>query len=322
MFLKRIFSPISNIQYPIFNIQYSLFIILFALTSMYAWANKEPNEFSIYLGGGLSSIHHQDAPRANFFNGYAVDLGVGYTYFFHANWGIYFGAGAGIYNTQKTIDMEALNPNMTDINGHSFDLYTTTDYSEAFQTLFLNVPFMLQYQSKQNVQGWRQRNSQYRSFYAMGGVKVGVPFKDSYESQITTITNSAYYPDLDNWATTQRFAGLGTFDDGVSSEGELKLAAPSLRLALEAGLKWRLKGNMLLYTGVYCDFGFNNTARNTRMPINNHIAVDHLTDFTLITFSEKVDMMTAGIMVRLAFLQISKKYTCPYNPYRGINETF
>ena len=284
-------------------------LFLFVLISLCASAqivqNKDPNEISVYAGGGLSAIHHQPG----FFNGYAVDFGIGYTLYIQQNWGIYFGLGPGIYNTRKKINSDVFTPGLTDRNGYLFDLYTNFDYEDAFQMMFLNIPVMLQYQTKQKQQSQSQKK-RHESFYTMVGIKAAIPFKDKYESKIKTMTNAAYYPDFDNWAATQKFAGLGTFNDESISGGYLNLVSPCIRLALESGVKWRLNDDFLLYTGAYCDIGMNKIYKNTRRSIRNHIAVDHITDFTLLTFSEKIDMISAGIILRLAFSRQAQKAYC------------
>ena len=292
-------------------------ILLFALTNMCVTAqirpNKDPNEISIHIGGGLSSFHHIHAPNVDFLNGYAVDFGIGYTYYFHQNWGLFFGVVPEIFNTKQNINLDVLTPHLTDKNGYIFDLYTKANYNESFQTIFLNIPVMLQFQTKQKkVQSWNRSQKRYKCFYVMGGIKAGIPLKDRYKSGITTITNAAYYPELNNWAATQRFAGLGTFDDGSRNDGNLNLKTPCLRVAFEAGFKWRFKTNYLLYTGAYCDFGLNTTANSVRTPLHNHIAVDHITDFTLLTFSDRLNIMTAGVVVRLAYFRLVQNVFCPY----------
>ena len=297
-------------------------IILFTLSGICASAqvrsDTDPGEFSIYLGGGLSSIHHQDAPRNGFFNGYAIDFGVGYTYYFHRNWGIFVGLGPGIYNTRKPVDLDLLTTGLsvaTATETLQYELYTQAAYQEAFQITFINLPVMLRYQTQQNTVSWRRTQDSYNGFYAMGGINAGFPLIDTYQSEITTVTNAAYFPELDNWAATQRFAGLGTFDDGIVADGDLALDL-SLRLALEAGFKWRLKNNFLLYTGAFCNFGLNNTTQSTREPVRNNIAADRLTDFPFITFSDKIDMLTVGVILRLAFFR--KPQNCPFNPYGSV----
>ena len=161
-------------------------IFLLVIVSINASAqktqNKDPNEISIHIGGGLSSIHHQ----IGIFNGYTVDFGIGYTFYIHQNWGIYFGLEPGIYNTRKNANLDVFTPDLTDKNGYLFDLYTNLDYGEAFQMIFLNIPVMLQYQKKQKNQSQIQKQNRYEGFYAMGGVKAAIPIKDKYESKITT----------------------------------------------------------------------------------------------------------------------------------------
>ena len=291
-------------------------ILLFALLmmSMYASAqvlrNADPSEFSIFLGGGLTSIHHKDAPRAGFFNGSAIELGIGYTHFLNRNWGIFLGAGPGIYKTDKFADLDVFTPELTDRNGYRFELYTQSDFNEAFQITFLNIPVMLLYQTKPRNPTWQHRYKNYQSFYMMGGIKAGIPFKNSYESGITRITNAAYYPEMDNWAATQLFAGLGTFNESRDYHGDLELDI-SFKIALEAGFKWRLNDRFFVYTGAFCDIGVRNTTQETRAPLRNYIAVDHITDFTLLTFSESLNMTTFGVIVRLSFFRSPDRSFCP-----------
>ena len=310
------------------NINHTIIIvtILFTLSGICAsaqgrFSDKDPGEFSIFLGGGLSSIHHKDAPGDVFFNGSSIDFGIGYTHYFNRNWGIFAGLGPGIYNTRKSVNFDEFNPQMTSPMHHNdiFDLYSNIDYNETFEILFLNLPVMLRYQSQQNILTRRQSQSANNGFYAMGGVIVGLPLKDAYASEITRITNRAYFPELDNWMGTQEFAGFGVFNDVVGDDGNMNLDL-SIRLALEAGLKWRLNNNFMLYTGIYGTFGLNNTTKNTREPYLNHIAVNggYLPNFTLLSFSDKIDMMTVGKILRLAFFK--QPNDCAFNPYRSVRK--
>ena len=298
--------------------KYSTIILFIILTVMHTSAQirvrdtQDPNEIHLYLGGGLSSIHHQLAPYNRLFNGYAIDFGIGHLHYFNKNWGVYLGMGAGLYNTKKNVDVDLFTPNLTDQNNYQFDLYTKIEYREAFQKMYMGLPVMLHFQTSSKNRSWRQKQRKYKNFYVMGGVKANIPFKDRYESAISKITNSAYYPEMDNWAATQKFAGLGVFNDGSSFEGNLEIEMPLLMLAFETGIKWRFKENCLLYTGIFFDYGFHNTVRNSRPSVHNDIAVDHITDFTLMTFSEKIDMINAGIIFRLALFRSPRRAYCPY----------
>jgi len=288
------------------------FIILFAAISIYSSAQsfssvrKAPNELSIHGGAGLLSF----MPISSVFNGYALDLGMGYTYFLNSNWGIYAGVGPAIYHAKILENISVLTPNLTDRNGYIFDLQTTSDYTETHKTMFLNIPVMLQYQKIQKqLSGWKQMRGR-QGFYVMGGVKACIPLNGQHESKNTALTNLAYYPELDNWAGTQRFAGLGEFD-GKKLDGNIELA-PFMMIALEAGIKWRLNRTLLLYTGAFFDYGLNNIAKNERAPFRNYVAVDQFTDFPLLAFPDRMNMMAAGIKLRLAFFREPTTGICPY----------
>ena len=298
-----------------------LLFLLFFFASMHLSAqvpsNIPPNEISFHLGGGLPSIHYQNAPRSGFFNGYAVDLGIGYTLLFHKNWGIYLGLEHGIYNTRKLADFDLLTSRLTDQNGYIFDLHSTTSYSEAFKTAFLNVPLMFLFQTTRGniFETWSKNRNLRQGFYAMGGVRTAIPIRDNYESRITSLTYSAYYPEIDNWGATQNFAGLGNHE-GYGYNGDIELEM-SWRLSLEAGFKWRLSYNFVIYTGAFCDIGLNNPIKNIREPFRNHIAIDHITNFTLLEFPNRANIVIAGIKLRLALSRLQKGH-CPYNPYREL----
>jgi hypothetical protein len=289
-------------------------VILLAAASMTAPAQvlkKTPNEISLHLGGGLTSVNYQFAPDVSSFNGYNLDFGAGYTYFFNEVLGIYIGGGMSLYNAQKHADIKMLTSGMTDKNGYQFDLHTRFACNEVHNITFFNIPVMLLFQQKPRIEELRRSLHKQRSvFYVMGGIKVAIPFKDDYVSDIPKINNLAYYPDMNNWAGTQRFAGLDTFD-GRTSVGNLGIVT-SWMLALEAGMKTRLNDNFSLYTGVYCDFVLNSVIGSARMPVRNFIAVDHLTDFTLMSFSDRMNIMAAGIRVRLAYYRVRPKVHCPY----------
>ena len=284
-------------------------------------AQKRPNEFSefsIYGGLGLSLIPYELTPDAHFLYGSDLHFGVGYTYFFSESWGIHIGAGPTFYKVKQNIDLNFKNPDLTDSNGYVFDLFTHTNYGETHKMTFLTVPLMLHYEPKSRRQkrAWWKTNKAEHVFYAMGGVKTSMPYKSGYEAGIKTINNKAYYPELDNWAATQKFAGLGEFDGNtVESEFDLGL---SFTLALEAGIKWRLNGYKYLYTGVYFDYGLNNIDRTeiSRKPVRNNINVESFTDFTILTYPDKIQIMSIGINVRLAFYRAPN--SCKHNPYRHL----
>ena len=178
-----------------------------------------------------------------------------------------------------------------------FDLHTTlSGYSENQKAMFLNIPVMALFQIEQ--------------FYAMSGAKIGIPVNGKYSSKNATITNEAYYTELDNWLTTQTFAGYGEFR-GRDSDGKIDLGV-SVALALEAGMKWGIGDKLSLYTGAYFDYGLTNVVKggNTQFVSYNANSAENFTTNSVLssytdnsksaTFTDKVNMTAIGIKLRLA----------------------
>jgi len=281
--------------------------LLFVLSvTISAQTQNENNEFSIGAGAGLLSL----SPVSGIFNGYALDFGIGYKYFFHQNWGVHVGAGAGLFDAKTSMGVNRLTPGLTDRNGLAFELHTVTNYIETHNVMFLNIPLMLQYQTlpKQRRSN-RETRVRREGAYVAGGVKAIIPLQSRFESNNTSLRNLAYYPDLDNWAGTQRFAGLGVFD-GKNLDGNFELET-FFALALEAGMKWRLHRNRLLYAGVFLDYGLTSIAKENRTPFLNYVAIEHLTNFPILEFSNKMNVMTVGVKLRLAFFAGSSDVSCP-----------
>jgi hypothetical protein len=144
---------------------------------------------------------------------------------------------------------------------------------------------------------------QTKKFYLMGGVKIGVPVKGKFSVTDATLTNSAYYPELDNTLTDPRFAGLGAFSK-ISAEGKMPLQL-SVALSLETGIKWKIGGLFALYAGLYLDYGLSNIAKPGPSFIN--YSSQEPTKFTnncaALYLTEKMNVMAIGVKMRFAFMK-------------------
>ena len=253
------------------------------------------HEFSIYGGGGSSSLHYQ-IPSGNVSGGYGGYFGLGYTCIFIDSWGIHTGAALGLYGAKVSLDgVEIITTSLVDSDDDLFNLHTTlTAYNETQKAMYLTIPVMVQYQRKKS-----------KGFYVMGGVKTGVPLSGKYSLSGKTLTNKGYYPKFGNWATEQEFAGYGVFDE-KSFDGRLKFDV-SLILALEAGMKFSIGRELSLYAGAYFDFGLNNVAKNSHLPFIAYSS-DNASGFNassvLESLGEKVNMMAVGVKLRLALKTI------------------
>ena len=286
----------------------TLFVILFSLSSLHLSAQKKSIEWSLYGGGGLSFFGYQSPQSKTRSFGYNWDAGVGFTTFMSYQWGFHVGLGIGQYNVNNRVNdlNNPTHPRLIDSEGHPFDLYCTlSGYTETHKATFLEIPLMLQFQTKiKNAGNWKK--SQKQSFYAMAGFKFLVLFKRNYEAQVTTLFKKAYYPEVDNWAGTQIFAGLGKFP-GNNADGNFGMGLIAA-IALETGIKWRVRENLNLYTGVYFDCGLNDPTKKFRKEVGNYTSPESLEDFSLLKFYKKAFLMNVGIKLRVA-LFVPKKIT-------------
>ena len=265
--------------------------------------SAQTHEFSAYLGGGLSTLRYK--PSLGDRSGrMGADFGVGYTNLrsiervtgtetiYRQQWGIHTGIGLSWYNAKANLNnVTAVTPDKRDSEGDRFDLHTKlSGYNEKQNTLYLNIPAMALFQIDR--------------YYAMGGFKFGIPLNRKYKSKDATLTNEAWYIDLENWAKNQTFAGYGTFGP-KKFDGQLDLGV-MVMLALEAGATWRVSSKLTLYTGVYFDYGLNNVAKGKQKDFINYDARnarDFTTNSVVSSFTDKVHMMAFGVKARIAMVK-------------------
>jgi len=289
----------------------TLLIMIYTIFSINVFAQKTLPEFSVYGGGGFSFFAYHPNLRNASSGGFSADAGAGFTFFLHQQWGIHVGTGFGLYNVNvKVKSLQTITPGQEDCDANLYDLHTTlNNYSEIHKSMFLNVPLMVQFQTKQyHSKDWKKNNKP--GFYAMGGIKTLFLLKNSYSSKIISLSNAAYYPEFDNWIATLPALGLGTFD-GKSSEETSKFGT-LVMFALEAGTKWQIGDDLFLYTGAFFDCGLNDPIKGNRKPYSNYTDIESLSGFSIVMFADRINLMTVGIKLRLAFLLSRRCRDCPY----------
>ena len=272
-------------------------LVLLAAFSCLNVFSQATHEISAHLGGGFSPITYKLSAGSKS-GGFGTVFGLGYTYFFDYQLGIQTGVGLGLYNAQADLhDITTISSNLIDNEGDRFDMYTTlSGYKETQSAMYLNIPIMALYQIDM--------------YYFSGGFKIGIPISGKYKSQDAILTNKGYYTEFDNWAETQEFAGYGTFR-GRNIDGNIDFGI-AVMLALEAGMKWFLKNDFMLYSGFYFDCGIINIKNKNQQFINydpqnpehfttNSILDSYYNENESSKFVEKANLMSVGIMVRLSF---------------------
>ena len=278
-------------------------IFFFAATSgMYVSAQRPTHELSAYAATGLSTLRYKPDIGAKG-GGFGGDFGVGYTYFmyrewvagsgtvYNMKWGVHSGVGMGLFNSRADVNkQETVTYGLVDDENDKFDLHTTlNNYSEKQNSIFLNIPVMATLQLNQ--------------YYAMAGVKLGLPLIAKHKAKDVKISNRAYYTEYDNWLEEQEFVGFGPFVRD-EAKGDLDLGL-CVALALEGGIILRLSKTMNLYTGVYADIGLNNVSKAKADLAFINYDVNNPKNFTtnsvMATQSDKTNLIAVGVKVRLGF---------------------
>lgn len=201
------------------------------------------HEFSIYGGGGLSTLNY-DPSIGEQKMGFGGHLGLGYRYFFSPHWGIKIGVEAAFYNAEYKLGRDSTSTPSIDSEGNSFDFrQVRSDYTEDQNAKMLQIPLMLQFHT-----GGNNVN-----FYAAAGAKVGFPLSKEYSGS-GTVKNTGYYDFEDFEYFEEGQENFGTFTE--KTKGNLDLGT-TIFISAETGVRWRLNPNVHLYTGAYVDYGLN-----------------------------------------------------------------
>ena len=285
-----------------------LFIMLFALNSLHVLAQrKAPPEFSIYAEDGISTYCYQPRIKGASSLGNSFDFGFGFTGFFSQQVGIHISAGFGLLNVKSKLDLNYLTLNLEDDNHEPFELHTKLiGYNELHKTMFVSIPVMLQFQTKQK-QYWSWTRTQKAGFYAQAGIKINLLFNNQYETSIDTLFNAGYYTRLNNWAATQYFAGLGKFDKIPNGSGNLDFGVMVL-FSCEAGVKWRIDNNIFVYTGAFFDCALHDPFKDSRRDDIDYSLPLEIKEIPLLKCADKVNLMVVGIKVRFAFSRNQRPY--------------
>ena len=206
------------------------------------------HEFSISGFGGLSTLNYKvNVPQNPYIDGVDRKMGLGggvgldWTYHFSKHWGLRLGVQAALYNAKAKKDFT--------LNGIYMRDQTLIDIDGKLQekqrAVYAQVPLMVQ---------WMTPAGKNHFYVALGG-KFGMRLWDNYK-QIADAkatyhpvynapTRAAYDPEREIHESYRGTIGLKRFDVMGSAE---------------VGMRWTLGNGVGLYTGLYFDYGFLNTA--------------------------------------------------------------
>jgi hypothetical protein len=231
---------------------HSITVFICALLLSAAATAQPRHQFSIHAGGGISTFDYRAAAGKGYF-GFSGTLGLDYTYFFDASWGISTGVSAYLLNGKhKFAAFSETYPSHDGEEDFAFT-YTVKNYSENQQAVLLTIPLMLRMETG--------------LFYAAAGGKIGIPLNAGYKNRADELQTSGYFSQSDLTLHHPAFMGFGTFNN-IGGNDDLKLA-PAFFIAVEAGFRWDR-----FFAGFYLDFSLTGMRKAPEQP-------QHLIPYTL-----------------------------------------
>jgi len=263
------------------------------------YAQQPQHEFSVSLGGGLSSLNYKPSDKGQK-AGFGGQFGLGYRYFITPELSLGTGVEFALFNAKY--NSKSMKTSYMAIDHEFRDEFefrsVVNGFEEKQNTMLLQIPVMAQYQ--------------FGYIYAGGGFKVGIPLSKKFSNKASTLKNTGFYNEEIYEYTTQEFRGFGTFND-ISSKGELDLKT-AFFLSLEGGAKLPLNDNFLLYVGAYFDFGLNSISKKRQntplIEYNSANPTGFVMNSIVISQYSQVDSpsqafidkpLALGIKLRLAF---------------------
>ncbi len=286
------------------------------------------HEFSISGFGGLSTLMYKvDVPENPIIKdvdrklGFGGGIGFDWTYHFDKHWGLRLGLQGALYTSKaetsfSTDNREILwlfannNYNVTKVEG---------SFAEKQRAVYAQVPLMVQ---------WMTPAGNHHFYVALGG-KFGMRLWDNYKQ---TAALSLEKQQIIN-APRRAASTSANSDYDMVDRGNINLKRFDVMGSAEVGMRWTLGNGVGLYTGIYFDYGFLNTAPNglkvdderndgmsilaaevpmtQRMPVPGNI--DYVEDPTFLietatvqqpTYNrlvDKVHKMAGGLVLRLSF---------------------
>jgi hypothetical protein len=201
-------------------------------------------ELSLHVKGQFSKLKYEYSGGNNDMdNGYAV--GINYAYYLRENWSLSTGAEYQRFLSNAYLKDLKGSTLSNDPEGENFEFrYAASQYVEDQKAGFINIPIKVQYETSGSV-----------TFYAAGGVKIGLNLDSSYEFRVLDLMTSGYYEQYNAELKNPAFIGFGEFGT-YEGESDFELAINYI-LNLETGVKLETGNSTSLYIGMFMDYGLN-----------------------------------------------------------------
>ncbi len=231
---KNIFDPLKYL---------SISALLIAAAG---YGQEKKSDVSVYAGGLLSYIDHS-LEQGSIEKGNGGMVGLRYSYYLDSNWSVGAGVEYQSYNDTSGFSNLSGEYSTTDIEDESFDFrYSADDLNEEHKLRYLNIPITVQYET-----------SGLTRFYVSAGAKIGFALSATYETTISELNTSGYYPQYDAELFGPEFMGFGALGRIESGRQDLETKM-AFSGTFETGIKQLTGSNSSIYIGLFMDYGLNN----------------------------------------------------------------
>jgi hypothetical protein len=220
-------------------------ITAFLATCFTNYAQDKKQEFSISVGGPFSFIESISAGKSVSGNGFSA--GLRYSYYLNKNFSLGIGVEYQLYNSDLKFNSPTGQYNTVDTEGESFQFrYRATNLIEQQKLGYLNIPIGVQFETPGT-----------SKLYIAAGGKIGFATSGSYESTMSNLTTSGYYPQYNVELFDPVFAGFANTNNAKINNQDLDTKV-SYSATFEIGLKQQIGSRNSIYIGAYADYGLNN----------------------------------------------------------------
>ena len=258
------------------------------------------HELSLYAGGGLSTLQY-DLATGKQKNGFGMQAGGGYTFFFTRSVGLGTGLEIDLYQSKAMLSgfSDSYGVTGSTVEGNHTYTYSLDKYSETQRALLVNIPLMLHFET----------GRQYKFFMRLGG-KAGFPVKATAITKKYEISTKGYFPHEGRTYDDLPQFGFGTYEY-LKRKADIDKLNLCYMASVEMGVKWKAGINNDLYMGVYADYGLNNIqATNDKTFVSGTLTAEKPKMSPLMEslyaggpFTEEIMPLAVGLKIRFTFLK-------------------
>lgn len=222
----------------------SLAVVSAFLAAFNSYGQDKKHEFSISLGGPFSFIK---SAGSEYVPGNGINAGLRYSYFLNEGLSLGIGVEYQTYNSDSKFGYIAGQYNTVDAENEAFQFrYKVSNLREEQSLGYINIPINIQFETPGTTK-----------LYVSAGAKVGFASSGTYQSKMSNITTSGYYPQYNVELFSPAFAGFENVDNFKAPERDLDTKV-SYSATFETGVKQLIGNRNSIYIGAYLDYGLNN----------------------------------------------------------------